>query len=104
MLALSIITTRTSVADRSRGLDACQLSKTVFRMRSPRARLSRTASSVAPSHVSTTRRAGRLDLETDFEPVIGAYHFQRRSIAGQLLVPDAFLVHPLDVLVLISRL
>src|SRR5687767_9325135 len=104
MLRSSIITTRKSVAERSRGLSRCQLSNTPRRMRSPSATLSRTKISVIASHVRTTRRAGRLRSDADFETIIGADHFQRRALAGQFLIADAFLVHALDVLVLIGRL
>src|SRR4030095_14159828 len=103
-LSLSISTTRTSVADRSRGLRRCQLSRTPRRIRSPAAMVSRTAISVDASHVTTTRRAGRLNSDADFEAVIGADYVERRAFAGQLLIANTLFVHPLDSLVVVGRL
>src|SRR5688572_27843320 len=101
MLRSSISTTRTSVCERSRGLICCQLSNTPRRIRSPNARLSSTAMTVMVSQLITSRRSGRRSLDADFEPVIRTDHLQRRALAGQLLIADAFLMHPLDVLVVI---
>src|SRR5687768_14523005 len=104
MLRSSISTTLTSVCERSRGLISCQLSNTPRRIRSPSARLKSTAMIVIASQLRTSRRSGRRSLDADFEPIIGTDHLQRRALAGQLLIADAFLMHPLNVLVVIGRL
>src|SRR4029450_10736879 len=103
-LSLSISTTRTSVADRSRGLRRCQPSRTPRRILSPAARVRRTAISVIASDVTPRRRAGRLDSDADFEAVIGADYVEGRAFAGQLLIANALFVHPLDGLVVVGSL
>src|SRR5688500_17535546 len=104
MLVSSIITTRTSVAARSRGCSDCQLSNTPRRIRSPAARLISTATRVIASQATSTRPRCAFASEADFESVIATNHLQRRTVAGQLLVADGFPVHPLDILVVIGRL
>src|SRR5436189_2297847 len=98
------MTTRRSDPDRSRGLIACQESKTPRRMRSPSPSEMSAATRVIAAQARTTRRPGRLPSNTDFEPVIGAQDFQWRTASSQFFVADAFLVHPLDIFVQIGRL
>src|SRR5215213_15008 len=104
MLSLSIMTTRMSVADKSRGLIHCQPSKTPRRMRSPAANVRMMAASVIASHVAATRRSGHLRSDANFEAIIGADHVERWAFARQLLVADALLVHALDGFIVIGRL
>ena len=94
MLKSSIMTTRTFVFDRSCGLTACQLSKIPRRIQSPAAIVATTAAKVMRNHVRTTRRAS---LDSDFKLIVGAIHVERRAVAGEFVITDTFLVHPLDV-------
>src|SRR4029453_6342375 len=103
MLKSSIWTTRTSVAERSRGLKPCQLSKIPRRMRSPAVCVTSRAAKVMTSHGSRTRRARCVGLDPNFEPVIGTQDLERVSVPRQLLIADAFFMHPLDILVGIGR-
>ena len=98
------MTTRTSLADRSRGLVRCQASNSRFRVLSPVATDIKTASKAPIAHAAHVRRLrGAPGLKTDFQPVIGAQDFQFAPLPGQRLVADALLVHPLDILIVISR-
>src|SRR5438045_6698318 len=103
MLRSSTRTTRTSVAERSRGFAVCQLSKIPRCILSPAASVTNTAIMVTTSHGSRTRRARNVGLDPNFEPVIGAQNFERAAIARQFLIADAFFVHSLDILVVIGR-
>src|SRR5262245_32357769 len=98
------MTTRTSLADRSRGRNSCQLSNTPRRMRSPAITVAPRATKVMTSHATNTRRCGSLLLEPDFKPVIGTDHVEWRGIPREFFVADALLVHLLDVAVFVRRL
>src|SRR5690606_1840524 len=101
MLALSIRTTRTSLCDKSRGLILCQLSNTLRRMRSPKARESNAAIIVIISQLMTTRRSDAGRLETDFKTIIRANDVKHVGFPSQLLVANGFLVHSLDGFVIV---